>query len=51
MVKNIFQKQKESGNAFLDVIFTVFFFLLALAMIFKYDYVASALKELFSQGS
>ena len=49
-IKKIFQK-KESGSAFLDFIFTIFFLFLALAMIFKYDYLINILKELFSQGS
>jgi len=51
MIKKIFQNKKESGGAFWDFIFTVFFFLLAMAMIFKYDYLISVFKELFSQGS
>ncbi|MDD4625420.1 MAG: hypothetical protein WCX23_03675 [Candidatus Paceibacterota bacterium] len=33
----IFQSKKEAGGVFWDVIFTLFFFFLAMAMIFKYD--------------
>jgi Flp pilus assembly protein TadG len=46
-IKKIFQNKRESGNAFLDFIFVVLFFLLVLAMLFKYDYVINTFKDFF----
>lgn len=48
-IKKIFQNKKESGGFLWDLIFTLFFFLLALFMVFKYDPLRKALGSFFSQ--
>lgn len=40
--------KKEKGGVFWDLIFTLFFFFLALAILFKSDYLTEIFKKIFS---